>query len=237
MKSISIWAHQHKTAARISIVFIYLLLNIIGVFAGDVLFSMGFLFPFFFYLSCILIVFTGLVIYPSKKNKAKYTNFYTRQKLADCLLISATFLLIVYHGNSINTNQQKNYNPVYGSSIFSSNADHLEKISRPVKNKNGAGLSKNNVRKNFKNTLKELRKKYTESTKSEKTILIILSILFALGLIIILGALSCSIACSGSEALADVVFFAGLGGIVFGLIKLIQRISRGKRKKHIVKPA
>jgi hypothetical protein len=48
----------------------------------------------------------------------------------------------------------------------------------------------------------------------------------------VLGGLACSISCSGSEALAFIVFFIGLGGIIFGSIKLIQRIKRGPKKKQ-----
>ncbi len=235
MKSISIWAHQHKTAARISIIFIYFLLNIIGLFAGDILYSMHVELPVFFYLACVLIVFAGLIIYPSKKNKVKYSNFYTRQKLGDCLLISATFLIIIYNGNSIKTNPLQNYNPVYGSTILRSGIEHLENISLPAINKNAPTISKKD--KNFRSLIKEFRKKYKDATKGQKTFYIILSIVAALFLISILGSLSCSIACSGSQGLANVVFFAGLAGIIFGLIKVIQRITRGKRKKHITEPA
>lgn len=233
MKSISIWAHQHKTPARISIVFIYLLLNMIGLLAGDILYSLHVELPVFFYLTCVLIVFAGLIIYPSKKNRSKYTDFYKRQKLGDCLLISATFLLIVYSGNSINSNNQRNFNPVYGSSIFRNTVEHLENISQPVINKNRVTDFKKSTRKNFRSIIKEFRKKYKESTKTQKTIGIILAILFACALTVVLGGLACSISCSGSEALAFIVFFAGLGGIVFGLIKLIQAIERGPRKKQI----
>ena len=233
MKPISIWAHQHKTAARISIIFIYILLNIIGLFTGDILHSMNVTLNSFFYLAATLIVFTGLIIYPSKRNKSKYQNFYARQKLADCLLITATFLLIIYSGNSINANKAKNYNSAYGSSII----NHASNYSENIVNKNNSKVSKKNFRKYFRSAINEFRKKYTDSTKTEKTIYIILAIFAAAFLILLLGGLSCSIACSGSEALADIVFFVGLGGIIFGLIKLIQRIARGKPKNHIIKSA
>ncbi|MGN6540520.1 MAG: hypothetical protein ACTHKY_06890 [Ginsengibacter sp.] len=222
MKSISIWAHQHKTSARLSIVVIYFLLNVIGICTGDILHSMEIILPFSFYLMCIVVVFAGLIIYPSKKNKSKYTNFYTKQKRADCLLIFMTFLLVIYTGNSLNNSQFENkLNPVYASSLIG-------------KNSYGTFVSqKKETRKNFKKFIKDLRKKYKDASKTQKTIGILLAILFACGLTVVLGGLACSISCSGSEALAFIVFFIGLGGIIFGLIKLIQQIKRGPKKKQI----
>ncbi len=231
MKPISIWAHQHKVAARFSIICIYILLNIIGLVTGDILHSMNVVLNPFFYLTAILIVFTGLIIYPSKRDKSKYPNFYARHKLADCLLISATFLLIIYIGNSINANRITNYNSTYAISSISHTSNYSGNISKPGVNKNSFSVSRKDFRKKYKTILKELRKKYKESTKTEKTIYLVLAILAAGILIIYLGALSCSISCSGSEALALIVFFLGLGGIIFGLVKLIQRIMMGKPKK------
>lgn len=234
MKSVSVWARQHKTTARISIILIYLLLNIIGIFTGDLLYSMNIVLPFCIYLAAVALIFTGLAIYPSKKNKLKYIHFYRRQKFADCLLISATFILIIFTGNSVN--QPANYNPVYGSFILNRSAHFLEKPSTTVINKNRSTVSKKDGRKYFRSTVKELRKKFKESTKGQKTLYIILAVIGALFLIFLLGALSCNIACSGSEAIAYVIFILGLGGIIFGLIKLIQRITKGKRKKPIQQP-
>ena len=195
---------------------------------------MNIILPFFIYWAGVIIIFTGLVIYPSRKKKFKYFHFYRRQKFADCLLISATFILIIFTGNSVN--EPSNYNPVYGSFILNQSSHFFETTSTTVINKNRSTVTKKDARKNFRSTIKNLRKKFKESTKGQKTLYIILAVIGALFLIFLLGALSCNIACSGSEGLAYIIFILGLAGIIFGFIKLIQRIGKGKRKKSIEQP-
>lgn len=86
-------------------------------------------------------------------------------------------------------------------------------------------------KKTLRTQLKKLRKAYRESTKGEKIFYIALVILGAAILGYGVFALSCSLSCSGSEALAYIVGIVGLAAIVFGAVKLIQRITRGKRTK------
>lgn len=230
MKSISKWAANHKALARIYIVAIYFLLNLVGIFTGDLFHSMGIIFNSLFLFIALTISITGLIFYPSKRNKYFIKNFYLKQKIADCLLVSATFLFIVYTGNSF-SNFQRN--------ASASSAFGFVNISSPAAElvpgngyKKEPHLSKKQLRKNIRSIVKDIRKKYKESTNTEKTIYIILAVLAAAALGYLLAGLACSISCSGSEALAYVVFFVGLGAIVFGLVKLIQRISRGKPNRE-----
>ena len=64
-----------------------------------------------------------------------------------------------------------------------------------------------------------------------KIALLILTILVAAGLIYLFLVLGCSIACSGSEALAWVVIILGPAAVIFGAIKLIRHISGKKRRR------
>lgn len=59
-----------------------------------------------------------------------------------------------------------------------------------------------------------------------KGLLIFLTIVGALALLYLLAALSCSIACSGADGLAILVFVAGLGLIVWLSVVVIKRILR-----------
>ena len=92
-------------------------------------------------------------------------------------------------------------------------------------------FSKKELKKKLKNKWKEFRKHYKESTKGEKTALIILSVIIAAGLLLLLAGLSCEISCSGSEGAAIAVGLLGTGLIIFLLVRVIQRINRGPRVK------
>lgn len=218
MKKLSTWAHTHTAYARIIIICIYILLNILGLFTGDILYSMGVEFNPLVWFGTMLLTFTGIFLYPSRKLKSRYKNFYNRQKLADGFLICSTFLFIIYFGNTFAHQQQSGVTSSFAISIINKGSSSANVVS-----------SKKEVRKSLRKTIKEVRKKYKESSRSQKTLYIILAVLAAAGLIYLMVGLACSIACSGSEALAYIVGGVGIGAIIFGLVKVIQRITRGKR--------
>ena len=222
MKKLARWGHHHKYAARIIIILSYLVLNITGLFLGDITHSMGLaLSPLC--IIAIILTLTGWIIYPSKRHKSIYKNFFARQKSADLILISATFLFTVYSGNTRHYPESLYPNPVQAMAIISPGA--APALSG---NSERVTLSKKSLRQKIRTSIKNIRKAYKESGKSQKTMYIILAALGAYLLLGVVAGLACSLGCSGYEALAYVVFFVGLGGIVFGLVKIIQRITRGK---------
>lgn len=226
MKKIAFWARENKNTARVTIIGFYILLNLLALFTGDVFHSLNIEFtPLFFALAFVLTII-GWIFYPSKSIKKGYKNFFVRQKSADFILVTATFLFIVYAGNALNRNSNTFYNPVQAISIVPpSNSPHITYSSEAK-----PSVSKKSFSKKIRVEIKSLRKAYKNSTKSQKTLYIILAILAAAALSYGLAAVACGISCSGSEALAIAVFAVGLGGIIFGLVKLIQRINRGKPK-------
>ena len=227
MKKLSFWAREHKHIARVTIIISYILLNVIGLFLGDVIHSFNIEFTPLFFLFAISLTFLGWMIYPSKDKKHEYKNFYLRQKSADLILVSATLLFVIYLGNALNKNTNSFRNPLQAASIV--NTNNAINISSPTVAKNT--VSKKSLRQKIRAEIKSIRKAYKDSTKSQKTLYIILAVLAAAGLTYVLTMFSCSISCSGAEALGYVVFFVGLGAIVFGLVKVIQRIKRGKPKR------
>jgi hypothetical protein len=224
MKKISFWAHENKKTARLTIVISYILLNVIGLFLGDVIHSLNVELTPLFLAIAILLTLIGWMIYPSMSRKKEYSNFFWRQKSADLILVSATFLFVVYMGNALNSNDNIFRNNTQAAAILFTNVSHVTNTPKTT-------VSKKSLRKKIRSEFKRLRKAYKDSTDTKKTIYIILAVLVAVGLTSLLSAAVCSISCSGSEALAIVVLIVGLGGIIFGLVKLIQRITRGKPKK------
>jgi hypothetical protein len=73
-------------------------------------------------------------------------------------------------------------------------------------------------------------KKYSAGTQAA---LIFLTILAFLGLTYLLLGLSCSLACSGNEGLAYIVFFGGMIGLVALLVTVIRSITGKSRKKKL----
>lgn len=231
MKRLSFWAHNHKVAARIIIVFIYFFLNLLGLFGGDLLSSLNIALSPAFYFIPILLTLGGILFYPSKKRKHLYKNFYYRQKFADGLLIVATFLFIAYTGNSFNYTRTINLNSAFAISIVKSPVSSSIVPDNSLAGKKNGQLSKKANKKHLRFVIKEIRKKYKATSNSGKTIYIMLVVLGALFLSFLMLGLACNIACSGSEALAYIVGFVGIGAIIFGAVKLIQRITRGKSGK------
>lgn len=235
MKKISFWACHHRFQARLLILLIYIFLNGIGLFLGDVLFSSGITIPaFLIYATCFAFVL-ACGIYPLKKDKAHYKNFYRRKKLTDLLLSATTFFLIISFGNHYNNTRAILSSPYQSVYALESNPaptyfnEKFNKAEPGVKKKSGIKSLKQKLREN----IRLLRKEYKNSSNGEKTALIILSILVAIALLFLLAALSCSIACGGAEGAAIVVALLGTALIIFLLAKVIKGINRGKPKKEI----
>jgi len=241
MKKISLWARTHKWPTRFIIVAIHAILIIIAFNTGILFNELNVYVP-----ATTFFVFTGIFLaavfsYPSrsKKNRASSAAaFYFRQKSCDFIMAASSFCIIVYFGN-----HEKN--------IFQSNSEIQAAVTRPVslpgdsamktyksiaafkaslKDEHGKNLSWKEKKKLLTQQVKAI-KKAKDISPGGKVALIILSVIVALGLIALLAALSCSIACGGADALAIIVMALGTAGIIFLLVRVIRNIT-GKEKKQ-----
>lgn len=221
MLKISHWAKDHTWVTRLFIIFlIYPLLNITGFFLGDLLESQGFHFSALWgYVLSLLVLFL-IFIYPPGNKTSGNQNIYARRKTLDVLLSSATFLFILTTGNQLSSGHQFNSIPITHASTVSLDPAPSSENSKFKKQK-----------KIVRKWIKDVRKKYREADKGTKIVLTILAVFVAVLLILLLGALACTIACGGSEAIAFILFFLGTGGIIFGLVKVINSIHKGPKKK------
>jgi hypothetical protein len=111
-------------------------------------------------------------------------------------MICTTFCFILLRGNSFNA--ESRINVAVTSGYAASVKNNTEPSTKTVTNE----------KKNFiKKFVKNLRAKYKKASKRDKTGMIIVAVLVAVGLIFLLSLLSCSIACGGAEGLAYVIFF------------------------------
>ena len=196
MKKISLWASQHTWLTRFIILLIYIFLNIVGWIIGDLLTSFNIHFNSLLLAIPCLLGILGLYLYPFRKKNALYIIFYRRHKIGDLLLATSTFLFIVISGIRLD--------------LWYSGTDAQANI---------VSYSTKTI------AVRIIRKAYKEEKKGTRIALITLSIVVASILIILLAALSCEIACSGAEALAYILFIVGTSGIIFGLVRIIQRIN------------
>jgi hypothetical protein len=215
MRKISNWAHHHILATRLLLVFfIYPALNLAGWILGSALYEEGWSIGFSWGYPLSFITVIIIALYDSKRKGLSYR----QGRFFHLLLALTSFIFILITGTRSTLEPGSGASSHYSYTVQATETIH----SRPSVKKQKKGINR---------LLDRIRKKYAKSDDGTKAVLIILAVLAAIGLILLVGALACSIACSGSEALAYVVFFLGLGGIILGLVKIIQRISRGPRKK------
>jgi hypothetical protein len=240
MKKLSTWALKNKWAARFIIIVSHFLFIWIGIFLGRSLLQMDLVLPAYLLYFLLFLFILALITYPSRssvsKNKAA---FYRKQKSRDFLLAFSTCCMIICLSNS----SQTVYQPL--QTAFAAFSINLPPSKTPTAAEILASLEyrdKSTLTRLEKRILKKEFKKqlgvYVVATiKNDKQAkdnagLVILTIVGALGLFFLLAALSCSIACNGSEGAAIAVFLLGTAGIIIAMIAILKSIKRkGDKKK------
>ncbi|MBD0350966.1 MAG: hypothetical protein ICV65_07425 [Flavisolibacter sp.] len=233
MKKISIWAHEHKWMARFIIIALYFLLTFIGHILGELLLTVGIHLPLFTPYLLLIPFFIAFIFYPSYKEKEKYKNIYRARKAADSIMACTTFLMVVSMANQSFLDRSAQPASLFAASPVSPAAEEID----PVKPKGKHGFSLKEWRKALRKNVQALRKELRAIDEGGKTGLIVLSIVVAVVLLFLLSAVSCGIACNGSEGLALAVLLLGAGLIIFLLAKIIYRIKHGPKRPSIREPA
>lgn len=240
MKIISFWAKNHIWQSRQLIILIYILLNVIGIFTGKLLNEINVIFPQIYFIACIIVTIALWMWYPDKQNRKPGVSpsaLYVRRKIFDFSLGAVTFLMIIYAGNNWKNLFLKSES-AQASKIIPHSKDSSIYNSPLIKNFiagiKGLDVSKLSQREKLKLIKKQMKtiKHDKDTSEGNKTLLIILSVLIALGLLYGLAALSCSISCGGSEALAIIVAVGGTFLIIFLLIRIIKRITNRRQNRR-----
>lgn len=219
MKQLSYWAKANPGTARLLIVLIYFVINIAGLIAGSLLWESGIELKDSFMFILAVTVVSLYIIYPEKA-------VYYKRKVFHGLMAVCTFLIITFFGN-----QMQNPNPQLFFVKTTQAVTHLanneqHNTYKPTASKKEKRLQKKETRKLWKKLAVQ-----NDRSKGTKIFLIILTVIVALALLFLLAAISCNIACAGVEAVAILVALAGTFGIVFGAVRIIQRILGKERKK------
>lgn len=228
MKRLSLWAYHHKGAARLLIVFCYIVLNAVGFFIGDLLLLLG------VHVSSLLVylvtaaAIAAFVLYPLRIEKHRHRHYYVRQKACDALLITTTLLLVISAANLRHTDNNPFSLSVAGAvvpvAVYSSHVAANEKPAKKV------SLFKE-VKTSLARTFQKVRHYYKRLNTTDKIVLTALLALVALAALYGVIAWSCSLSCSGSEATGWIVLVAGTGIIVFLVLWAGRTINRAYRRR------
>ena len=174
---------------------------------------------------------TAIYFYPAanKTIAAKWINF-RRRKACDLLLPLATAIVIIA---AVNNADVLTIYPAADGISFTKELTAEEIIGSGKTAKELTQKEKKILKKEFYHQLKLYGKAIATGDKEalNKAWKIILSIIVLVGLIYLLAALACTISCNGSEALAIVVFAAGLTGLIIGFVAIMKAIHRGPKPK------
>lgn len=224
MRKLSGWAKLNPWKARLLIVALYVPLNFMAVAWGIMLSDSSFNFP---NTTLVVVCILTLVLLQLRiQFMRRHHDSYRIRKSIDFAMLALTFFTVAYV-SSDRTSPQHIVSPAYSLQLklqtTSKNIDHNLHGQSKVK----PGKERTSLIKKF---LRKAVKFYFKRNDTEKALLIAASVLIALALLVLLAALACSIACSGAELLALLVFILGTAGIVFLLIFVINRITRRKPK-------
>lgn len=231
MKSLSLWAYHHKGTARLLIVLCYLVLNLIGFLAGDLLLFMNLQVSAFIVYLIATVFLLALVLYPSRREKHRYGNFYVWQKTCDGVLITTTFLLIISAANL----RQAVDSPFRISTVQAlvpSFALPPQKVSIQKKEHKLSFIQK--AKSKLAKAVQSVRSYWKSRTTAEKVLLIFLAAVLAAAALTGVLALSCNIACAGSDGAAILVAVLGSALVIFLLARAIRGINRthGKAERN-----
>ena len=205
MMSLSLWAARNKWTARIILIISYLLLIGMAILVSDLLSETKTVLPGFLFSSAILVYLIAAAMYPSKKEK-RYKNYYFR-KACDLMLVSCSLLMIICTGYLKSQTSS--------SSLSVVSAASNETASELVKKKKKS-IKKEQIKK-IKALYKELKAAYKNGPKGTKALLIILTVIVGIGLLLLVLAASCSLACSGMGGASVLVGVLGTGLVIFFL--------------------
>ena len=126
----------------------------------------------------------------------------------------------------LNQDEQVQIQPSHQTIQFVSYTHTIKSQPPQTSLKSQINALKNNL-KSIKRSIKSaIKQKKKQKTTVGEIALIVFSILIAAGLILLLTALSCSVACSGAEGAAIVLLISGITLITFLTVKVIKAILK-----------
>lgn len=242
MKRLSTWARHNKWQARIVIIISWILLTLLGIYIGITLKELNAISPVSVFICSIGAFIVTFLIYPLKQQREtkKIISFYTWQKSCDIIVAVSSFIMVFYVANKPQTlfsGYQFAHAFVINRTSLPTDSIHksyksTKDFSSSLKDGNGDRLKWKERKKMLKAQVKAIREA-DDLSKGEKTALIVLSVLVAIGLLALVASAACSLSCNGADGAAVLVGVGGTALVVWLLIFVVRRINRKAKKKRV----
>lgn len=207
MKAISRYAHTHAVQARIFITVAQVLIFAMAMYLGAALDHLSITLP-----TITIVVFAGIAG-AAVFGYLFFKNHYARRYAALFTFGTAIFFALVFNYNNNRVNQFQTCTLTYG----------VKEVKPAVSSKE----QRKQARKALLHLLKDAKKK---KASAEQVVGIIIVLLISIGLLSLVAAASCSLACNGAEGLAYLVALAGTTGVVLLAIWGIRKVTGHKKK-------
>lgn len=231
MRKISYWARLHPLPAVSLIVFLKITLAVWAVWFGYQLRQEGMLLPssLLYVAGCTALL--CIAAYPDRKRSYSIARYY-RQKSCDFLLTIASFVSIAVMANHPEASPGLTGNMPVQAFVIRPTAEQILQQLKENPAKKLSRSEKKILKKEFNKQLLIYAKAKLTGNKegSDKSAMIILTIIAAIGLGILLASLVCSLSCNGSDAAAVAVALIGGVALIWGTIAIIRSINRKKNK-------
>lgn len=224
MKQLSFWAKNNRYLSWVLIAALHVFLIYLAVYASVVLFLEDIVLPFNIWYASLGIAIAIYFFYPIKNvQKGWFKPTFFKRKGLDFTIVLASFFMILTLFNQLTlVNHQESRIPA--TEAQAQNVILAPKAEKEVKN----NRVKRWLKKRHQKRAERIKKHWEKFTDGQKVGLIILTLL--VGLIAAYGValLGCSLACSGSEVLGNIVFIGGWAAILIGVIVIIRNILKHK---------
>jgi len=233
MRTISAWAHRHNSQARFIIIISWILLTFLGMYIGSTLKELETILPMQVFSISVILFLVSFVVYPLGVRGRMKKNSYFFRKSCDFVVGASSFIMVVCAANQPSIfldSYQSIYAALHSRSVVPKDSARrtyqtINEFSASMKDKEGKMLKWKERKKLLKAQVKGIRKS-SDTTKGEKTALIILSAIVALGLLALVASAACSLSCNGSDAAAILVGVGGTALVIWLLIVVIRKIRQ-----------
>ena len=237
MRKISVWAKRHRSEAIACIVAMKLILAVIAFYLGSLLSELNINIPFPAFIITMVVLLTAALLYPSPLRRATLSKkqFYLWQKSCDFAVAACSFAMITTLVNSDGAVTGTPFS--FASNVTVSTTPTAEEILASLQYRDKSTLTRHEKRilkEEFKKQIKvyAVAKIKGNNDGAGKALLIALTIIGAVGLLYLVAALACTLACNGSDAAAVIVAILGAAAVIWLTVVIIQRISRGPKKEE-----
>jgi hypothetical protein len=161
MIQVSFWAKQHKVAARTILALSHVILFFIAVYVAILLDQINVHLHFPIALGSLAAMIAALLLYPGKKQSAEHFKInYCKRKCCELVFLWASLILICF---VFNKNERVSYFNTY--QVLNGSFVSLKKSVREAGSSNTISPKKE-LRKQFKELVKELKKSRREGGKA-----------------------------------------------------------------------